>query len=128
MNILQFDQPAWLETRPQGIEAKRLTVPCRRRAHGRAAHLGPAHLVQRGLKIRSIELAVAQKDHPGPRGDHLAQQLDDRDVEGLGTMPFGALAHAPRQRQGTPLLDHVDHQGHTATADNTAIHDHDQRF
>ena len=128
MHILQRDQPAWLATRSQGIEAKRLTVPCRRRAHGRAANRRPAHLGQRVLKLSSIALAVAEKDSPSPLWDHRAQQLDDRDMEGLGTRPFGALAHAPRQRQGAPLQDHVDPQGHTATADDTAIHDPDQRL
>ena len=39
-------------------------------------------------------------------------------------MPFGTLAHTPRQGQGAPLLDHVEHQCQAATADDTAIHDH----
>lgn len=103
-------------------------VPHRRGAQSRAAHVGPAKLVQGALQIRPIELAVAQKDHLGPLGDHLAQQCDDLDVEGLGTMPFGTVAHAPRQGQGAPLLDHVDHQRHAPTADDTAIHDHHQRL
>jgi len=128
IDILSLDQAAWLQTCPQGIQAKRLAVPRRRCAHGRAAHGGPAHLVQCALQISPIELAVAQKDHRGPLGDHLAQQLDDLDVEGLGTMPFGTVAHAPRQGQGAPLLDHVDHQRHATTADDTAIHDHHQRL
>ena len=56
--------------------------------------------------------------------DHLAHQLDYSDMEGLRKMPFGALAHAPRQGQSAPLIDHVEHQRQAATADDTAIHDH----
>src|SRR2546428_10592989 len=41
MDVLDLDQSAWLETRPQGIEAKRRAVPRRCRAHGRAACVGP---------------------------------------------------------------------------------------
>ena len=84
--------------------------------------------MQGALQIRPIELAVAQKDHLGPLGDDLAQQRDDRDVEGLGTRPLRTFAHAPRQRQGASLLDHVDHQRQAATAYDTAIHDHSQRL
>ena len=128
MDILSLDQSAWLQTRPQGIEAKRLAVPRRRCAHGRAAHLGPTNLVQGALQIRPIELAVAQKDPLGPLGDQLAPQLDDLDVEGLGTMPFGTLAHAPSQGQGAPLRDHVEQQRQATTAADTAIQDHHQRL
>ena len=63
MDVLYLDQAAWFETRPQGIEAKGRAVPRRRRAHGRAAGLGPARLMHRGLQRRSIELAVSQQDH-----------------------------------------------------------------
>jgi hypothetical protein len=84
--------------------------------------------VQRALQLRPIELAVAQKDHLGPLGDHLAYQLDNGDVEGLGTMPFGTVAHTPGQGQGAPLIDHVDHECHAATPDHTAIHDDHQRL
>ena len=128
MDFLSLDQPAWLETRPQGIEAKRLAVPRRRGAHGRAAHLGSARLVQRVLKISPIALAVAQKDHLGPLGEQRVPQFDHGYVEILGTMPFGTLTHAPRQGQGAPLLDDVEPQRQAATADDTAIHDHHKRL
>jgi hypothetical protein len=128
MHFLSLHQPAWLETRPQGIEAKRRAVPHRRRAHGRAAPRGPTRLVQRVLQLRPLACAVTQTDHLGPFWDHLAHQLDSSDVEGLRAMPFGALAHAPRQGQSAPLLDHVEPQRHAATADDTAIHDYSQRL
>ena len=80
------------------------------------------------LQLRPIARAVAQKDHLGPLGDELAEQLDEFDVEGLGTMPCGTLAHAPRQRQGAPLIDHMDHQRQATTADDAIIHDHHQRL
>src|SRR6266436_1402324 len=57
MDVLSLDQSAWLETRPQDIEAKCRAVPRRRRAQGRAAGVGPARLMQRGLQRRPIELA-----------------------------------------------------------------------
>jgi hypothetical protein len=43
-------------------------------------------------------------------------------------MPFGASAHAPRQRQGAALLEYVDHQRHTTTAYDTAIHHQHERL
>ena len=43
-------------------------------------------------------------------------------------MPLGALAHAPRQRQGASLRDHVDHQRGPVAAHDTAIHDEHQRL
>ena len=43
-------------------------------------------------------------------------------------MPFGTLAHAPRQGQGTSFIDDVEHQREAATADDAAIHDHNQRL
>jgi hypothetical protein len=80
------------------------------------------------VKRRPIELPVTQKNDRGSLGKHGAHQLDHGDVEFLGTMPFGTLAHAPRQGQGAPLLDHVEHQRQAATADDTAIHDHHKRL
>src|SRR5262245_42371324 len=49
MDVLKRNQAAWLETHPQGIEAKRRAVPRRRRAQGRAADVGPTRLMERGL-------------------------------------------------------------------------------
>lgn len=95
LHLLQCDEGAWLATRPQGIEAEGRARSGCRRAQGRAAHVGPARLVQRGLQRRPVELAVPQKDHRGPRWDHLAYQRDPGDVEFLGTMPLEAVAHAP---------------------------------
>src|SRR5207247_8462353 len=40
MDFLSLDQPAWLETRPQGIEAKRLAVPHRPPSNSRVANRG----------------------------------------------------------------------------------------
>ena len=62
-DVLDLDQAAWFAIRPQGIEAKGRAVPRRRRAHGRAAGLGPARLMPRGLQRRPIALAVSQQDH-----------------------------------------------------------------
>ena len=80
------------------------------------------------LQSRPIARAVAEQDHLAPLGDQRAQQLDALDVERLGTMPLRTVAHAPRQRQGAPLLDHVDHQRQATTAAAAAIHDHHQRL
>src|SRR5262245_29560520 len=97
MNILELNQAAWLETHPQGIEAKGCAVPRRRRAHGRAAYVGPARLMERGLEGRPVELAVAQKDHLGPLGDHLAYQLNRGDMEVFRKVSLRGVAHSPRQ-------------------------------
>src|SRR5215510_12825321 len=95
MDVLELNQSAWLETCPQGIEAKRRAGPRRRRAHGRAAYVGPARLLERGLEGRPVELAVAQQDHLGPLGDHLAYQLDQGDMELFGKVPLRGVAHPP---------------------------------
>src|SRR5262245_9654879 len=60
MDVLDRNQSAWLETRPQGIEAKRRAVPRRRRAHGCAAGVGPARCLERGLEGCPGELPVPQ--------------------------------------------------------------------
>ena len=128
IDVLYFDQPACFETRSQGIESKRLTIPRRRCAHGHEAHIEPTHRVQRALQIRPIALAVAQQDPLSPLGDQRAPQRDDSKVDGRGTMLFGTVAHAPRQGQLAPLIDHVKYQRHAATPDATAIHDHHPRL
>jgi hypothetical protein len=38
------------------------------------------------------------------------------------------LPHTPRQRQGAPLIDRMDHQCHTAMAHDTAIHHQHERL
>jgi hypothetical protein len=127
-DLFELNQPPWLEARASPIKAKGLALPCRRCAHGRPADVEPAQLAQCSLQRRPIALAVAQKDHRGPRGDDRAHQCDHGDVEFLGTMPFGTVAHAPRQGQRAPLLDHMEHQRQAATADDTALHDHHKRL
>jgi hypothetical protein len=126
--LFALTQPPWLEARASHIKAKGLALPCRRRAHGRPADVGPAQLAPCSLQRRPIALAVAQQDHLGPLGDDRAHQCDHGDVEFLGTMPFGTLAHAPRQGQRAPLIDHMEQQRQAATADDTAIHDHHKRL
>src|SRR5215813_11763701 len=56
MGVLKRNQSAWLETRPQGREAKRRAVPRCCRAHGRAADGGPARLMECGLERRPVAL------------------------------------------------------------------------
>src|SRR6266581_7443363 len=58
LHLLSFDEGAWFATRPQGIETEGLAFPRRHGAQGRAAGVGPARLVQRGLQRCSVELAV----------------------------------------------------------------------
>src|SRR5512138_832802 len=81
LHLLQGDERAWLATRPQGSEAEGDALPCRYGAQGCAAGVGPAYLVQRGLQRGPITLAVPQKDHLGPRREHLAHHLDHGDME-----------------------------------------------
>src|SRR5438094_3351023 len=108
MDVLALNQSAWLATRPQGIEAKRRGVPRRRRAHGRAAYVGPARLMQRRLEGRPLERAVAQKDHLGPRRDPLAHPLDHGAVEVCGQVALRGLAHPPSPWPGSTFLDDMD--------------------
>ncbi len=55
-------------------------------------------------------------------------QCHQSDVQVLGKMALGALAHAPRQRQGAPCIDHVDHPRRTAAPHDTAIHHQHERL
>src|SRR5215467_4244824 len=128
MDVLELNQAAWLETRPQGIKAKRRAVPRRCRAHGRAAYVGPARLMERGLESRPVELAVAQKDDRGPLGDHLAHQFDHGDVEVFRKVALRGLAHPPSQRQGSTFIDDMDHQRATPAAYAAPIHDKHHRL
>src|SRR5512138_441898 len=128
MDVLDLDQAAWFETRPQGSEAKCRSVPRRRRAHGRAAGVGPARLMQRGLQCRPVELAVPQKDHLGPRGEHLAHHLDHGDVEIFRKVALRSVAHPPRQWEGATFVDDIEHQRGTPAAHAAAIHDEHHRL
>jgi len=128
MDVLDLDQSAWFATRPQGSEATRRAVPRRRRAHGRAAGVGPARLMPRGLQRRPVALAVTQKDYRGPLGDPLAHQLDHGDVEIFGKVALRSLAHPPGQWQGATCRDDMDHQRGTPAAPAAAIHDEHHRL
>ena len=67
--------------------------------------------------------AIAEEDHLRALRDEPADQFDHGDMEVFGTVPLRALTHPPGQRQRTPFLDHVDHQGHAPAARHTALHD-----
>jgi len=127
LDLFSRNEPPWLETRASRIKAKGLALPRRCRAHGRPAPGGPAQRLQCVLQRRPIAPAVTQQDDLGPLGHQRAQQRDHGDGESLGTMPFGTLAHAPRQGQRAPRINPVEHQCHAATADDTALHAHHQR-
>ena len=101
-DLFELNEPPRLEARASHIKAKGLALPGRRCAHGRPADVGPAQRAQCGLQRRPIELAVAQKDHLGPLGDHRAYPFDHSAGELLGTMAFGPLTHAPRQGRARP--------------------------
>ena len=127
-DLVELTQPPRLDTRASHLKAKGRALPCRRRAHGRPADGGPAHLAPWGLQRRPIARAVAQNDHLGPRGDDRAHQGAHGDVECCGTMPWGTVAHAPRQGPRAPLIDHMEQQRQAAPADDTALHDPHKRL
>src|SRR6266705_6694243 len=60
LHLLSCDEGAWFATRPQGIETEGHALPRRHGAQGRAAGVGPARLVQRGLKRRLVATAVPE--------------------------------------------------------------------
>src|SRR5712691_193797 len=95
-DLLEFDQPPWLDTCPQLGHGKRFALPRHRVALRCAARIPPPRLAQGVLQPRPVELAIAEKHHGGPCGDHLAHHLNDGDVKVLGKMALGTLAHAPR--------------------------------
>ena len=67
VDLLQLNQPAWLETRAERIKAEGLALPPRHGARGRATRVGPARLLQRLLQSRPIEFAIgAFGDSYGP--------------------------------------------------------------
>ena len=75
------------------------------------------------LEPGAIEFAIAQHHHRRPHGEQLVHLLDQRDMQVFGKVPLLALAYLPGQRQGTPFIDDMDHQRHTPTAHDAAIHD-----
>src|SRR5262244_1942173 len=125
---LQLDQPAWLETRAERIQAEGLALPRRHGARGRATRVGPARLLQSVLESRPIEFSIAQQHHLRPCWDQLADEGDQSDMELFGKVALRSLAHAPGQWQGSTFIDDMDHQRGTPTAHAAAIHDEHQRL
>ena len=117
-----------LDTPPQGIEAKGLALPRRRHVTSRAAHIGPAGVLHGVLQVGAIKFAIAQQHDLGPGGYQLLDLLDQGDMEVFGKVPLLALAHQPRQRQGSPFIDHMDHQRNAPAPHDTAIDDQHQRL
>jgi len=119
---------SWLATRPQGVETQGLAVPPRRPVATRAAHLRPAGVLHGVLPARPLACALA-KAHPlRPLRDQPAHQLDQGDMEVLGQVSLRPLAHPPGQRQGSALIDHMDHQGVAPAPHDAAIHDEPHRL
>jgi hypothetical protein len=81
--------------RPQGIEAKGLTLPRRRHVTPRKAHTGPYSLCQRLLQAAPIEFTIAeQHDRCSPEYP-LLYLLGQSDMQSLGKVPLLALAYLP---------------------------------
>ena len=80
------------------------------------------------LARRASERAIAPYHHLRPRRHQRVHLLDQGDREVCGARPLLALAHQPRQRQGTPFLDHMEQQRDAPAPDDTAIDDQHQRL
>src|SRR5262249_25579520 len=102
--------------------------PRRYGALGRAARIEPARIIERLLQRCPIALAVAQPYHWGTLGEARSYQLYESSRQILGNMSLGALPHAPRQWQGAPFIQPMEHQCHPATAHDTAIHHQHERL
>jgi hypothetical protein len=76
VDLLSRDQPAWLETRAERLQAERLALPRRHGARGRATRGGPACLLQGVLEPRPIACPIAQQHHLRPRGEQPADEFD----------------------------------------------------
>ena len=126
--VFARDEGTGLATRPEGVEAEGLALPCRHGAHGRAAGVGPARLMQRGLQRCPVTLAVTHKDHLRSLGHHLASQLDQGDMEVFRKVALRGLSYPPGQRQGASFIDDMHHQCRTPAAYATAIHDEHHRL
>jgi hypothetical protein len=120
-DIRQFDQGPRLDTGGHGLAPEGLAVP----HHGDVAscpdHIGPIIVLHGVLERGAIELAIAQQHDLRSRWYLPLDLLDQGDMQGFGEMPLLALAHQPRQRQGAPFVDHMEHQRDAPAPDDTAI-------
>ena len=94
----------------------------------RHTYIQPPCLLQRVLEVGPIAFPITQHYSPCPRRDQLLSLRHQRDRQRLRAMPFLAAPHSPRQRQRSPLVDHVDHERPTPTAHDAAINDEHQRL
>jgi hypothetical protein len=120
------DAGARLDTPAHGIEAKGRALPQGRHLAPRTADRGPAGLVECVLEADTIAFTIASYHHPRTWHDHLLHLLDQSNREVFGKVALLACTHHPRQREGSPLIDHMDHQGYTSTSHDAAIEDEHQ--
>jgi hypothetical protein len=80
------------------------------------------------LKLCPIKLTITQENDFRPFWNELSHEVHQFDVKRFGGMTLGTLPHHPRQGQSSAFVDHVQHQGTTASTHPTDIHDHDQRL
>src|SRR2546426_11391649 len=125
-HIAQLDEGPWLDTGSHGLTTEAVPVPPDGDVASRPDDVGPAILLHGVLERGAIELAIAQQHHLRPRRDQRMDLLDQCAMEVFGDMPLLALAHQPRERQGSTLIDHMDHQRHAAAPDPAAIDHQDQ--
>src|SRR5512134_3791158 len=102
--------------------------PCGHRTLRGATCIEPTKIVHRVLKINPIKLTITQEHDFCACWDQLAHQLHQLDVKSFWSMTLGTLAHYPGQRQGTTLIDDVNHQRTTAPTDAATIHNQHQRL
>src|SRR5499427_6166629 len=98
VDLLAFDQLPRFETRAECIQAEGLALPRRHGTRGGATRIGPARLLERLLEPRPVEFAIAQQHDLRTRGDQLADEGDQGDMQLFRKVPFRGVAHPPGQR------------------------------
>ena len=77
---------------------------------------------------RSHQIRHPLATPPMPPTGATVHLLDQGDMQVFGKVPLCTLPDLPRQRQRTPFIDHMDHEGDTAAPHNAPIHHQDQRL
>ena len=103
------------------IERKFLTIQTQCRGLARTQDVFPLALVQKGLKINPVELAITQQHDLDPVGYQLLYLVHQIDVNSLREVPLFSLRHSPNNRQRPLFVNHTDHERHAAAADNAAV-------
>src|SRR6266508_3910530 len=107
--------------RPQITDVERHTAGAEQEVGSRAADVLPLSVAQVGLQFGAVKLTIAQEGHSRALWHDLLDLREQLLMHGHTQMTFGPANDYPAERQGTPVIDHTQHQGNAAAPDHTAV-------